>query len=96
MPTITHEAPRTAPARRDWTARVLVRDMWASIAISVMWLAVLFTAVFGPDIVSTGNDGSSTTIPSGVAVALFAVIGTRAVAKYAFDGGTTRDDEPKS
>jgi hypothetical protein len=58
--------------------------MWASLAISAMWLAVVFAAVFAPDIVATGNDGSSTTIPSGVAVALFAVIGTRIVAKYGF------------
>jgi hypothetical protein len=68
--------------------------MWASIAISVMWLAVLFAAVFAPDIVSTTNTGSATTIPSGVAVALFAAIGTRGVAKYGFarrdgkEGGT--------
>ena len=69
--------------------------MWASIAISVMWLAVLFAAVFAPDIVSTTNTGNATTIPSGVAVALFAAIGTRGVAKYGFtrrgdgnEGGT--------
>jgi hypothetical protein len=74
--------------------------MWASLAIAAMWLAVVFAAVFAPDIVSTSNDGNSTTIPSGVAVALFAVIGTRMVAKYGFarrdhdddDGSESRDD----
>jgi hypothetical protein len=57
----------------------------ASIAISVMWLAVLFDSVFGPDIVSTSSaPGSSTTVPSGVVVAVFAAIGSWAVARYAF------------
>ena len=55
--------------------------MWASLAISVMWLAVLFDALFGPDIVSN-NATSSTTVPSAVIVALFAYLGTRVVAKY--------------
>jgi hypothetical protein len=43
---------------------------------------VLFSAVFGPDIVAISNDGNNTTIPSAVAVAVFAAIGTLAVAKY--------------
>jgi hypothetical protein len=84
MSTITQEPAMTAPERRHWSAQLLVRELWASLAISVMWLAVLFAAVFAPDIVSSSNDGSSTTIPSAVAVALFAAIGTRAVAKYGF------------
>jgi hypothetical protein len=63
-----------------------VPEIWASLAIIVMWLAVLFTAVWGPDIVSTsgGPTGSSSTVPSGVAVALFAFLGTWVVAKYGF------------
>ena len=84
MSTIAQEAGSGATERRHWSAQVLVRELWASLAISLMWLAVLFSAVFGPDIVSSGNDGNSTTIPSAVAVALFAAIGTRAVAKYGF------------
>jgi hypothetical protein len=64
--------------------------MWASLAIVAMWTAVLFDAVFGPDIVSTsGPGGSSTTIPSAVVVALFALIGTSTVARYGF-GRRTR------
>jgi hypothetical protein len=90
MSTITQEQPaRGSDERQHWSAQILVREMWASLAISVMWLAVLFAAVFAPDIVSSSNDGNSTTIPSGVAVALFAVIGTRIVAKYGF---ARRDD----
>jgi hypothetical protein len=64
--------------------------MWASVAIAFIWLAVLFAAVFGPDIVST-SASSSTTIPSAVAVALFAVFATRVVAKY---GLGHQEDDP--
>jgi hypothetical protein len=59
--------------------------MWASLAISVMWLAVLFDALFGPDIVSSNAGANMTTIPSAVVVAFFAYLGTRVVAKYGFD-----------
>jgi hypothetical protein len=38
-----------------------VREMWAGLAIAVMWLAVLFDALFGPDIVSTSGPTSSST-----------------------------------
>jgi hypothetical protein len=61
------------------------REMWASLAIGVMWLAVALCAVFGPDFVSTTPGGSTTTIPSGIAVGLFAVIGTSIVAKRGFE-----------
>lgn len=42
------------------------RDLWAALAIVAIWLAVLFTAVFGPDFVSTSAGGNSTVIPSGL------------------------------
>ncbi len=60
------------------------REMWASLAIGVMWLAVVVSALFGPDFVSTTPGGDSTTIPSAIAIALFAVIGTSIVAKRGF------------
>jgi hypothetical protein len=60
--------------------------MWASLAIVSMWLAVLFDALFGPDVVSSDTGGMTTTsIPSAVVVALFAYLGTRVVARYGFD-----------
>lgn len=86
MSTATREPVTPAPERRHWSEQILVREMWASLAICAMWLAVLFSAVFGPDIVSRSTDGSATTIPSAVAVALFAAVGTGSVAKRAFGG----------
>ena len=77
--------PNTSPAPRfAWSARVIVREMWASVAISVMWLAVLFDAIFGPDFVSTTPGGNSTTIPSAIVVAVFAYLSTRVIAKHGF------------
>jgi hypothetical protein len=40
--------------------------------------------VFGPDIVTIDAGTSTTTVPSAVAVALFAALATRVVAKYGF------------
>jgi uncharacterized protein (DUF2062 family) len=68
-----------------WSSRVLVPQMWASLAISVMWLAVMFDALWGPNFVAS-SAGSVTTIPSAIIVAFFAYLGTRIVAKYGFDG----------
>jgi hypothetical protein len=50
-----------------------------------MWVVVAICAVWGPDFVSTSGSGTtSTTVPSGIAVAVFATIGTWVVAKYGF------------
>jgi uncharacterized membrane protein len=81
MTTISHEPP----ARSQRTAWLYMRDMWASLAISVMWVAVLVDSLWGPDIKAFDVSGSSTTLPSGVVLGLFAMIGSWAVAKYGFD-----------
>jgi hypothetical protein len=80
MTTLSHEPQATA--RRPWW--LVARETWASVAIATIWLAVLFTAIFGPDIRSFDAGGNTTTIPSAVAVALFALFATRAVAKYGY------------
>ena len=84
----TNAAPTES---RRWTRRSVVPEMWASLAIAVMWLAVLVDAVWGPDFVSSSGSGTNTTtIPSAVFLALFAYLGTRVVARYGLD--RRRDD----
>lgn len=86
MTTATHHQPPYPPgaAVEGWAARLLVPEMWATVAIVAMWMAVLVVGVSGGDMVFNNVDSSSTTIPSGVAVALFAAFGTGSVAKRVF------------
>jgi hypothetical protein len=80
MSTIAHQGVQ--PTRKiSWLE---ARDLWASLAISVIWLAVLFVSLFGPDFVSTSAGGSYTKIPSGIAVAFFGLFATMSIAKYGF------------
>jgi hypothetical protein len=80
MSTIPHERPSR------W-ASLNVPDLWPSIAISVMWLAVMVDAIWGPNIETSNGSGTSTSsVPSGVVLALFAALASWAVAKYAFRG----------
>ena len=58
-------------------------EMWASIAIATMWVAVTVDAIWGPDIVSSTAAGDRTSLPSAVIVALFAWLGTWSVARNA-------------
>ena len=83
MSTISHEPSARAHEGRPWSSQLLVVEMWASLAIAVIWLSVLFTAVSGPDIV-TVNGSNSSTIPAAVALALFASLATWPVARYGF------------
>ena len=77
-------------AAKDQARWYLVRELWISLAIAVMWAAVTVTAIFGPDITSMTVGGTTSTVPSGVAVALFATIATWVVARY---GLRRKDDE---
>jgi hypothetical protein len=71
--------------RSQWAEFLRIPEMWASLGISMMWLAVLFDAVYGSNFVSTNGSGTnSTTIPSAIFVALFAFLATASLAKYAF------------
>ena len=71
-----------------WASRILVREMWATVAIVAMWVAVLFVGVYGGEASFHGVDSSTSTIPSGVFVALFAAFGTGSVAKRVFGRGS--------
>ena len=90
MSTISHP-PAGAVQERGWPSLFVVKEMWASLAVTAMWIAVAVSAVWGPDFVSSNGSGTnSTTIPSAIAVAMFAAIGTWAFAKYAF--GRAREE----
>jgi hypothetical protein len=70
--------------REGWAPRILVREMWATVAIMAMWVAVLFVGVYGGEATFQSVDSSGSSIPSGIFVALFAAIGTGSVAKRVF------------
>ena len=88
MATVPHEPSTYEPQRAQWAEFLKIREMWASLAISMMWVAVLFDAVYGPNFVSTSSGGDSTTIPSAIFVAFFAFLASASVAKRAFRQGT--------
>jgi hypothetical protein len=50
----------------------------------VIWLAVLFDGVWGPNIVSHDVTGSGASVPSVVVVAPCAVLATWLIAQHAF------------
>ena len=83
MATISHEPSQAAPDGRRWPV-FLVRETWVSLAISVIWLSVLFDAVYGPDIVTRSAGGDSSVVPSAVVVSVFAFLATWVVARYGF------------
>jgi hypothetical protein len=89
MSSMSHP-PTAAPERHGWSVQLLVTELWASVAIVAMWIAVAVAAIWGPNFESSSGSGTnSTTIPSAIAVAVFASFATWAVAKYGF--GQTRD-----
>ena len=78
MTSISHEPTAGHEKRPQWAEYLRIPEMWASLGISMMWLAVMIAAAFGPNFV--GNDG--TTIPSGIFVAFFAWLASISVARY--------------
>jgi hypothetical protein len=84
MSSISHKPSRAVQEKRPWPLQSLGPEVWAALAIVVMWLAVLFDAIFGPNIVNTSAGGDSNTVPSAVVVALFAFLGTWVVARRGF------------
>jgi hypothetical protein len=81
MSTISHE-PSAVVDKPSW---IDARNMWASIAIVAIWLAVLLATLYGPDLEAVEVTGERVTIPSGLGLAFFALFATVAVAKYGFE-----------
>jgi hypothetical protein len=73
-----------ASERASWRSKILVPEMWGTVAIATMWFAVLFVGVYGSNIVIHDVSGSSSSWPVVVVVALFALLGTVPVARRAF------------
>jgi hypothetical protein len=84
MTTTMQDQSSVRSRREGGASRVLVREMWAAVAIVAMWVAVLFVGVYGGEATFHSVDSSISSIPSGVLVALFAAIGTGSVAKRVF------------
>ena len=84
MTSTLHEPATTAPARDGIAARLLVPAFWGAVSIVAMWLAVLFDGIYGGNMIFANAGSGPTIIPSAVAVALFAFVGTASVAKRAF------------
>jgi hypothetical protein len=79
MTLASHESP--GRGRGFQWSELLVRELWASLAIGMIWLAVLFDAVFGPNIVNSSAGGDTSSVPSAVVVAFFAFLATWVVAR---------------
>ena len=85
MASVSHGQVAHHRDRPRWAEVLKIRELWASLAITMMWLAVVFSSVYGPDFVSSNGSGShTTTIPSGIFVALFAFLASASMSKYAF------------
>jgi hypothetical protein len=84
MSTASSPASEPRPQTRALQLRLAVPEMWASLAITVMWLVVLLDALFGPDIEVRSAAGDYTHLPSVVIVAFFAFLGTWVVARHGF------------
>lgn len=92
MATIPHESSPAVADKPAWWTSLLVPEMWATLAIVVIWLAVLFASLYGPDIVSTTYLGDHTTVPAAVVIAPFAFFATWVVARYGYRRGEKRSD----
>jgi hypothetical protein len=78
MTTVSHQPSRLSQ-RWEWLE---LRQVWASLAITAMWLTVAVVSLFGPDIHSIDAGGTNSTVPSGIVLGFFALLGTIAVARY--------------
>ena len=81
MTVVSHEPVRE---RQTWWSQLLVPELWAFLAIAVIWLSGLFTSIYGPDIESHSVAGDYVTVPSVAFVSVFAFLATWAIAAHGF------------
>jgi hypothetical protein len=72
MTTVTHEPTREAPAKKHFS-EFLASEMWASLAISVIWLSVLFEAIYAPAIETRSAGGDYSSVPTAIIGTIFRV-----------------------
>lgn len=84
MASLSHGPAAYVPERPQVADLLRIPEMWAGLSIITIWLAVLFDAIWGPDFVSHSAGGDTTTIPSVIVVAFFALCATLGVARVAF------------
>jgi hypothetical protein len=82
MTLASHESSRLGHGEGFAWSQLLVREMWSSLAIGIIWIAVLFDAVFGPNVYTSSAGGDTSSIPSAVFVAFFGFLATWPIAKY--------------
>lgn len=92
MATIPHEPSRVVQERPSWSVQFVVPEMWTTLAIVVIWLSVLFAAIYGPNLDTTSAGGDHTTLPSAIPLALFAFLATWVVARYGYGRNRKRSD----
>jgi hypothetical protein len=84
--TVMHEASpgpvqSRSQSRQPWWE---LPEIWGSLGLVAMWLAVLFVGVYGGDMRFVSNDGNSSSVPSVIVVAICAALATTAVARRMF------------
>jgi hypothetical protein len=83
MTTVTHEPTREIPAKKHFSD-FLASEMWASLAISVIWLSVLFEAIYAPAIETRSASGDYSSVPTAIIGTIFAFLATWVLARHAF------------
>ena len=84
MASVSQAVPAEPARTGERRATIPARGMWASLAISVIWLTVFADALFGPDIVSSNAGTNYARVPSAVVVAFFAWLATWVIARHGF------------
>jgi hypothetical protein len=84
MPVATAIPAETRPETQTPVPWWRLSEIWATLAISAMWLAVILVGVYGGDMTFASQSNGTTVIPIGAVVAVCAAIATAAISRRAF------------